>query len=124
MSNASNNAQRSTLWSLQSVSTLLFKILLLNDCDRNGELSFESRSFSFTILSFIYHVKHWERRRVALVWPCSALAVPLISPMLVCVLMKTFLKNPFCLILVSPALLQLHICCKCWSAEVCRHFQR
>ena len=93
MNNASNNAQRSTLRSLQSVSTLLIKILLQNDRDSNGGVSVESRSFYFTISSFIRHVKRWARRRVALVWPRSALTVPLISPILVCALMHAFFKS-------------------------------
>ena len=56
---------------------------------------------SLTILFFTCHVKFWAKRRVALVWPCSALAVTLISPILDSTLILMLFKNPFSLILVS-----------------------
>ena len=118
MNNVSNNAQRSTLWLLPSVSTLLFKILWRNDRNNNGGVSVEAGLFSSPILSFICHVKRWARRCSAFVWSCSSLAVTLISPILACRLMNTVYTNHFSLILVSPALSQLLICCKCWSVAI------
>ena len=118
MNNVSNNAQRSTLRSLQSISTILFKILLRNDCNKNGGVSVEAGLFSFPILSFICHVKRWTRRCDVFVLSYSALVVTLIAPILACTLMVMVYTKPFSLILVSPALSKLLICCKCWPVAI------
>ena len=68
--------------------------------------------------SFICHIKHWARRCNVFVSSCSALAVTFISPILACTLMETVYTKTSSLILVFHSLLQLLICCKCWSVAI------